>query len=53
MYAESKITKGLSLNERLLGAKTPSKEGFISFELLEEEHQIGDILPSADKVDIK
>jgi hypothetical protein len=50
MLADRELTKGFSLNERLLGAKTPSKEGFVSFELVEEESEKGDVLPTIDKV---
>jgi hypothetical protein len=50
MLADRELTKGFSLNERLLGAKTPSKEGFVSFELVEEESEKGDVLPPVDKV---
>jgi hypothetical protein len=50
MHADRELTKGFSLNERLLGAKTPSKEGFVSFDLVEEESEKGDVQPPAVKV---
>ena len=33
-------SSGWSLNDRLLGYKTPSKEGIISFELFEEDDDL-------------